>query len=310
MRLSRPVSSVVALLILAACSSGPEARPPDTFGTGGSFGAAGSGAAGTLITPGAGGSNGTGATIDPGGPAADAGKGDCESVLEVVYRDFDVSPDFEWPSDKSWSGDVVRRGLIEPVLGPDHKPVFKSSTGFAWKQGTPLAMETWTGKPVITSADTFKQWYNATPGVNQEFKRSLDLTETSLGSGQYVFAANPFFPLTNDEGFKVTPPGSSHNYLFTTEIHAKFGYVKGQKFSFAGDDDLWIFVNGRLALDLGSMHSPADGTVDFDAQAADLAIVPGNTYTMDIFHAERHTFGSNFKITTNISCFSPPPAVQ
>lgn len=45
--------------------------------------------------------------------------------------------------------------------------------------------------------------------------------------------------------------------------------------------------------------------IDFDAQAADLGISPGGSYRMDVFHAERHTDGSNFKFTTNIACFTP-----
>ncbi len=95
------------------------------------------------------------------------------------------------------------------------------------------------------------------------------------------------------------------NFLFTTEVHLTFTYKPLQKFTFTGDDDLWIFINGKLALDLGSMHNAASGTIDFDAQAAALGISPGTAYPMDVFHAERHTFASNFKVTTNIACFVP-----
>ena len=105
----------------------------------------------------------------------------------------------------------------------------------------------------------------------------------------------------------ITPPANDMgmNFLFTTEIHVQFRYSAAQKFTFRGDDDLWIFVNGQLALDLGSMHGPEEGTIDFDAQAASLNISVGNRYAMDVFHAERHMRGSNFKITTNIACFTP-----
>jgi fibro-slime domain-containing protein len=50
-----------------------------------------------------------------------------------------------------------------------------------------------------------------------------------------------------------------------------------------------------------------EDTVDLDAQAAKLGItVGGNSYSMDIFHAERHTDKSNFRIDTSIECFIIP----
>ena len=36
-------------------------------------------------------------------------------------------------------------------------------------------------------------------------------------------------------------------------------------------------------------------------------LTPGQTYPMDIFHAERHTNESNFRIVTTIECFITPP---
>jgi fibro-slime domain-containing protein len=158
---------------------------------------------------------------------------------------------------------------------------------------------------VITSATTFDQWYRDVAGVNMTFERELELTETLPGSGVYVYSSNDFFPLSIMEGFGATPAGRDKNFLFTTEIHLNFVYVANQRFTFRGDDDLWIFINKRLALDLGSMHGQEQGTIDFDAQAAALSIVPGRTYSMDIFHAERHTNASNFSIETNIACFTP-----
>ena len=95
------------------------------------------------------------------------------------------------------------------------------------------------------------------------------------------------------------------NFLFTTEIHATFTYGTGQTFSFRGDDDLWIFVNGRLALDLGGLHPATEGTIQLDAQATTLGITPGASYPIDIFHAERHTIDSQFRLQTNIPCFVP-----
>ena len=250
--------------------------------------------------------NGSPSINTSSGELGDGGDDGCGSTLDVTFRDFsEAHPDFEMP----FSGDVVRRGLIEVALGADQKPVFKDSVGHPPASNSPVAINTdWTPtQPVIHGAATFAQWYNTTPGVNVELPKRLVLVETTQGSGVYAYDNSAFFPLAPDEGFGVTPKGNDlgMNFLFTTEIHVFFTYTPAQKFTFRGDDDLWIFVNGKLALDLGSMHGPEEGTIDFDAQASSLGITSGGSYAMDIFHAERHTRGSNFKITTNIACFTP-----
>jgi fibro-slime domain-containing protein len=156
----------------------------------------------------------------------------------------------------------------------------------------------------VTSAATFAEWYNDIPGTNQSFEYEFELLPE--GSGRYVFESSAFFPIDGlgfgDEGSRDMM-GGLHNFHFTTEIHTRFQYRGGESFTFVGDDDLWLFINGRLAIDLGGLHARETASVNLDAQAAELGITPGETYTMDIFHAERHTFDSNFRIETSIECF-------
>jgi fibro-slime domain-containing protein len=283
---------------LAACSAGAPAKTQE--GTGGHL------SVGGATGSGAGPSSGGGLMLGMSGAPPDGG-GDnpCKTTLNVTYRDFnEMHPDFE----RAFAGDVPRRGLVASTLGPDAKPVYQDNVGCPALLSSPTACDNWTPTgAVIESAATFAQWYNTVDSVNIELPKTLALTETPPGSGVYGYSSTAFFPLGPTEGFGITPKNNDQmeNFLFTTEVHVLFGYVSGQTFAFSGDDDLWIFVNGKLALDLGSMHAEADGTIDFDAQATALGIVPGNTYPMDIFHAERHTRASDFKVTTNIACFTP-----
>ncbi len=233
---------------------------------------------------------------------------ECEAILQLTVRDFQPThQDFE-----TYGGlNDIGCGMVAPALGPDTKPVFASGVGTQkrvvageWANLQFSACAEWNGwnpSPVITGQVTFDQWYRDTEGVNQAFP--VEVTLVDDGSGALAYDSKAFFPLDN-MGFGNTP-GQAHNFHFTTEAHVKFGYVAGQKFTFRGDDDLWIFVNGKLALDLGGTHMPIAATIDFDAQAAALGISPGGTYQMDIFHAERHTSESNFRVETNIRCFEP-----
>ena len=212
------------------------------------------------------------------GPLPDFGDVARCGDLDALIRDFQAShPDFE-----SFGGTAATTGLVETSLGPDGKPVHAADGATSQ----------------TTGPDAFDQWYRDVDGVNQPFEVSLELTEES--PGVYVYDNSAFFPV---DGRGFGDEGNPHNFHFTTEIHATFEYRGGEVFTFRGDDDVWVFVNDRLALDLGGLHPALQGTVDFDAQAEALGIEVGSAYSLDVFHAERHTNQSNFRIETSIDCF-------
>lgn len=217
-----------------------------------------------------------------GGSSGSSGGGgamNCGSELQGVVRDFMAShPDFE-----KFLGDD--QGIVGPDLGADGKPVYA---------GNPTT-------PTTTGAANFNQWYNDVPGVNLPIPLSITLTPSN---GVFTFDSSAFFPI-DGEGFG--DEGNTHNYHFTYEIGTQFEYKGGEVFTFTGDDDLFTFINGKLAINLGGVHGAESQSVNLDAMAGQLGIQVGGTYRLDFFFAERHTSESNFRIDTTITCFSPPP---
>ena len=96
--------------------------------------------------------------------------------------------------------------------------------------------------------------------------------------------------------------GGAHNYNFAMAGSSKFVYHKGagQVFKFAGDDDTYLFINGKLALDLGGAHTTLEGEVSLDDRAQELGLEDGGVYSFKFFYLERHTDESNLMISTNI----------
>ena len=103
---------------------------------------------------------------------------------------------------------------------------------------------------------------------------------------------NPYYDSIS--GGKDAP--GYHNYGFAMKIQAEFVYVKGQYFEFNGDDDVWVFINNKLVVDIGGQHKKVKRSVNLD----DLGLTPGETYPFHIFYAERKRTQSNFMMRTSI----------
>jgi fibro-slime domain-containing protein len=117
------------------------------------------------------------------------------------------------------------------------------------------------------------------------------------------------------------PSGKTRNFSFTTEVRFWFKYDSSQtyKLNILGDDDIWLFINKRLALDMGGIHTPVDGSLTIASSTGiatakvsptnvtsatsitstpDLGgLVNGGVYEIAVFQAERQTKASSYQIS-------------
>lgn len=215
-------------------------------------------------------------------------------VLRGTVRDFAEShPDME-PCEDPGVECRSETGLVQTTLGSDGKPRLSSER----REGSS-----------VKDATTFAQWFNDVDGVNASHPFDLNITVKRYRVPQVIGydSSNP--PLGSPPGFDVDPKGFFpiddqndsglvHNYHFTYEVVAAVAYEGGETLTVRGDDDIFVFLNRRLVIDLGGIHGTQEATVRFDDIAEEFGLVPGNVYDFRLFFAERHVEGSNLAIST------------
>lgn len=93
-----------------------------------------------------------------------------------------------------------------------------------------------------------------------------------------------------------------HNYHYAMKAKCQFLYEKNKNlvFEFYGDDDVYLFINNKLALDIGGAHPGRRKNLVINDVAEQLGLEDGQIYSFDFFYLERHYDASNIEIQTNM----------
>ncbi len=145
----------------------------------------------------------------------------------------------------------------------------------------------------ISSESSFDEWFRTLVGVNQTIGHPITLTKDVLGV--YSYLDDAFYPIDDR---LMGNEGDAHNNHFTYTIAGTFDYSEcaGQFVEFEGGDGAWIYIDGRLALDLGGMRPLSEQFIDLDR----LGLEDGQTYDLRLFYAQRQAGRSVFRLRTNL----------
>ncbi len=227
-------------------------------------------------------------------------------------------------------------GITATDLGAHDRPVYACPSGNCDANPGHLYIGGGGQRPNMSNAANFAQWYTDVAGVN--ITRPSQVLLTHRDDGSYLYDSQEkhdngegvqidFFDPIHKQGWvgagfeSLAGCNPDRNVSFTTETHFWFEYQGGERFKFSGDDDTWVFVNGKLAIDLGGLHSRLNGQFDLDDDTdgvggdaadgtatvvtdlkktpfkVDLGLKPKGTYEVVMFQAERNECGSNFTVT-------------
>jgi fibro-slime domain-containing protein len=234
-----------------------------------------------------------------------------ETRTTLILPKLGANSDY-YQVDYNWNnGGYFPLDLIDPVTG-------------VWLGNAPGSMQFGPQSLSIFCPPYVYQWASTQADMNGRSTATLCEAWQANGGPRAPFAALAAANSTTigKDGF----PGTSklRNYNFTMMGYGKFKYKQGsaEVFEFAGDDDMWIFVDGVLAVDLGGTHLAAPGKVDIALLAANAhGCQPGQPlasesavngcwadnswHHLHFFYADRQTDGSNMRIKSSLSEIAP-----
>lgn len=200
---------------------------------------------------------------------------------------------FEW-SECGYYNKGLEQGIVDYQLSDEYLPVAKGGKLMSNRGVTDMT-----------------RWFDAVEGKSASYTGNLKM-EYQADKAEFAFYQNEFYPLDEVDFSKDDIANSdSHNHLFTMNFAVPFmALLSGnESFEITADDDTFVYVGDKLAIDLGGIHDAMSGRFiinkDGEVYAAvgdqDLAFTGITVNNEDgsivrIYHADRDSSESVFKV--------------
>lgn len=218
---------------------------------------------------------------------------ECVNLYEVSLRNELSQRQFEWAK-CGYERQEIEQGMVDFELGEDYLPV---AVGGKLTSNQGLV--------------DLGRWFKAVDGKSKSYAGELTLNYKADGM-EFSYYSDNFYPLDEvdfSEGDFANEDG--HNHLFTMSFAIPIRVLASgeERFKVMADDDTFVFVGDRLAIDLGGIHETAKGEIWINEQGkvyvaigeqdlgfAGINVEAGENTMIRIFHADRDARSSEFGI--------------
>ncbi len=208
--------------------------------------------------------------------------------------------------------------LFTPTDDGDKKKAYPNADGLFKKEGDYY----------VYDSNQNYAWYNPDTNRFEVYKSTYKQKLRKDGgeqASQIADKAIGFFPFHKwDEEYDLYVNWNKNlNHHFGMSMSVDFSLPKDPKavvdtngdpivFDFSGDDDLWVFIDGKLAMDIGGIHQPTSGTIDFQNGTVKVnnqnqtgfdfsGLYDGKKHKLQVFYIERGGCDSNCMIKFNLT---------